>query len=324
MKRGIIVGATVGVVTIVGVGLATIVGGGDVHGVGHLDTALDASAQSTPPADWYSDYTRTGTICYPQDATGTGALCFGADTLPYARDATDLGWPIEPAQNNRFPTNTSGACGGAPWVCSTATMDSTTADPAGGTTASTIAMGGGSLDATAFGYSNSTAVDLRMYVKCSSGTLDASHVAAAGGIGHWQINCTTVGGAWRLIETGDSAVTENEAWTSDASGYLTIRLSGADATIWHVTATEALGYPRSTRLLGTIPTTDATGSSVGATAWTVDNSSGAYWAASGVTKVETGTVHNGTCWSYTEPTITLSGASTCHGNMYALTLSWED
>ena len=301
--------------------LATLImGGGKTV---HHNTSLDASAKSTLPGDWRRGYSRTGEVCYPQDATGTSATCFAANAVPYGRDATDLGWPVETsAQNNRWPTNEGGACGGAPWVCSTATMDSTTVAPSGEANASTITMGGGSLDATAFGFTNSAKVDLRMYVKCSSGTLDASHVNVAGGIGHWSINCTTVGGNWRLIEPGDSAVTESEAWVADSSGYVTIRLSAADASIWQITATEAVAatYAKSTRLLATIPTSDATGTTLGATTWTVNNALGSYWAASGVTKVETKTAHSGTCWSYSGTTITLSG---CHGIWYALSLTWS-
>jgi hypothetical protein len=316
--KGVIAAATATGIVAAGIVAILTAGGGSSP---RFDTSLDASSNAVPPIDWRAGYTRTGTICYSQDATGTTSECFAANVLPHTTDATDVGWPIEPAQTNRIPINQGGACGGAPWVCSTATMDSTTVAPDGTATASTITMGGGSVDATAFGYTNSTALDLRMYVKCSSGTLDASNI---GGAGHWTVNCATVGGTWRLLESSaDSAVTEVQAWQSKGDGKVRLRLSGADAAIWQITATEALGYARSTRYLGTVPTSDATGSTVGATAWTVDNSTGAYWAASGVTKTETGTIHNGTCWSYTAPTITLSGASTCHGIRYALGLSWS-
>jgi hypothetical protein len=317
-KRTAIVGGITATAIVGAIVLGIVSGGG---GAGHLNTSLDASASAAPPTDWRRGYSRTGTICYAQDATGLTATCFAANVLPYTVDATDTGWPSEPSQNNRFPVNVSGACSGAPWVCSTATMDSTSADPAGGTTASSITMGGGSLDATAFGFANDAELDFRMYVKCSSGTLDASHVNAAGGLGHWSVNCTTVGGAWRLLDAADTAVTESEAWKADSGGNLTVRLSGADATIWHATATVKTAYAASTRLRGTIPTTDATGTVVGASAWTTDNSHGRYWAASGVTKVEASTVHNGTCWSYSAPTITLSG---CHGIWYALDLTWSN
>ena len=316
-RRGMIIGATVGVVALVGVGLAVIVGGGDVHNPGHLNTSLDASTSTTPPLDWRSGYTRTGTICYSQDATGTTSLCFAANVLPYTTDATDTGWPIEPAQNNRFPTNQGAACGGAPWVCSTATMDSTSAAPDGGSDASTVTFGGGTIDATAFGYSASTALDFRFWAKCpGGGTLDATHV---GGTGHWTVDATAMGTGWRLLYPARAEVTENAAMTSDASGYLHLRLSGVDCTFWGFTATEQASVHHST-----IPTSDATGSSVGAPVWSVDNSSGAYWAASGCNKTETLSEYSGTCWSYTEPTILLSGSSTCTATWYALTLDWED
>ncbi len=314
-RNGIIATAVIVSAAVVAGTFAAITGGGGTGSGVRVDTKMDASDNLVPPYDFRKGYTRTGAIAYTQSATTT--KLFAANVLPYTTDATDVGWPLELTQNNRFPTNVSGACSGAPWVCSTATMDSTTVDPAGGTTASTITMGGGSLDATAFGYTADTAVDLRMWVKCSSGTLDASHVNAAGGIGSWQVNCTTVGGNWALLHASHAAVTQSEAWKSDAGGFLTMRLSGANASIWHTTATEKVSWHNST-----IPTSDATGTTVGTAAWSVDNSTGAFWAASGVTKVETLSEYSGTCWSVSGNTIRLSGASGCEATWYALTLTW--
>lgn len=311
-RRQLLAGATATGILATGI-LAVVLTGGGGSGSIHIDTSIDASSSTTPPTDWRSGYTRTGTIAYTQSAT-TSKL-FAANVLPYTVDATDTGWPVELTQTNRIPTNVSGACSGAPWVCSTATMDSTTVDPAGGATASTITMGGGSLDATAFGYTNSTALDLRMWAKCSSGTLDASNI---GGTGHWTVNCTTVGGSWALLHSGHAAVTEAQAWQSKADGKVRLRLSGTDVAIWHTTATEKASWHNST-----IPTTDATGSTVGTAAWTVDNSTGAYWAASGVTKVETLSEYSGTCWSYSAPTIKLTGSAGCEATWYALSLTWS-
>jgi hypothetical protein len=313
-QRGLIATGTIAT-GIIAAGIITyMLAGGSHHP--HVNTSIDASTSTTPPNDIKRGYARTGTICYRQSATTS--KCFAANELAYAVDATDVGWPIEPAQVNRILYNVSSTCDGTPYTCTTATMDATTADPAGGTTASTITMGGGNASLTATGYTVSTAVDLRLWAKCSSGTLDASNV---GGEGHWTVNCTTVAGAWALLTSSHAAVTEVQAWKSTGAGALNLTLSAADVAVWQPTATEVTAYPRSTRLLSTIPTA-AAAATVGATAWTVDNSSGAYWAATGVTKVETGTIHNGTCWSYTAPTITLSGASTCHGIRYALSLTW--
>lgn len=312
-RRGVIASAAIGTAVIGTAVIAVLVGGGNTP---RFDTSLDASDNAAPPYDWRKGYVRTGTIYYTQDATTSKA--FAANVLPYTTDATDTGWPVELTQNNRFPKNVSGACGGAPWVCSTATMDSTTADPAGGTTASTITMGGGSLDATGFGYTASTAIDLRLWIKCPAGILDASHVATAGGIGHWTVDGTALGSNWALIDSGHAAVTQTEAWTSDASGFVTIRLSGNDCAIWHITATEKVSWQNST-----IPTTDATGTVVGTATWSIDNSSGAYWAASGVTKVETLSQYSGTCWNYSGTTIKLTGATGCEATWYALSLTWS-
>ena len=314
-KRNLLAGAVATGILATGI-LAYMLATGGVTGGSRIDTSLDASTRLSPPTDWRRGYTRTGTVCYTRDATRT--RCFAADVLPYTTDVTDVGWPVELTQNNRFPVNVSGACSGVPWVCSTATMNSTTADPAGGTTASAITMGGGSTTATAFGYGNSASLDLRMWVKCSSGTLDASNVLVAGGIGHWTVNCTTVGGNWALLHATHAAGTEGEPWLSDGSGGVIMRLSGADAFIWHITATEKVSWQNST-----IPTTDATGTTVGTAAWAIDNATGSYWAASGVTKTETLSEYSGTCWNYSAPTISLTGSAGCEGTWYALTLVWS-
>ena len=317
MNRKRIVGGVV-VATIVSIAVVFgIVSGGGAGGL--IDTSLDASTSTTPPTDWRKGYARTGAICYTQDSTGLTSLCFAANALPYTEDATDVGWPVEITQVNRMPYNVSASCDGTPFNCSTATMDSTSADPAGGTTASTITMGGGSLDATAYGYGNSASLDLRVWVKCSSGTLDASNILTAGGIGHWSVNCTTVGGVWALLHSTHAAVTESESWVSDSGGGVRMRLSGADATIWHMTATEKASWQNST-----IPTSDATGATVGTASWPVVNSHGRYWAASGNTKVETLSEYSGTCWDYTGTTISLTGTAGCEATWYALSLTWSN
>lgn len=320
IKRSV-VGGIVGVVCVVGAALAVIVGGGGsgVPNPGHQNIALDASSSTTLPADWSSGYTRTGAICYTQDATETTSACFAANVVPYTTDATDVAWAVELAMVNRLPTNVSGACGGAPWVCTTATMDSTSADPAGGTTASTVTFGGGSIDATAFGYTNSAALDLRLWAKCpGAGTLAVTH---QGSTGSWTVDATAMGTGWNLLHTAAAEVTEVTAFESDGSGGLRLRLSGVDCSLWHMTATEVASPLHHS----TIPTTDATGSTVGVAAWTIDNSSGAYWAPSGVAKVETKTVNSGLpCWVYSGSTIKLTGASGCRANWYALSLTWSD
>jgi hypothetical protein len=89
-------------------------------------------------------------------------------------------------------------------------------------------------------------------------------------------------------------------------------------SIWHTTATEKASWHNST-----IPTTDATGSTVGTAAWTVDNTTGAFWATSGVTKVETLSEYSGTCWNYSGTTIKLTGSAGCEATWYALSLTWS-
>ncbi len=316
MNRKRIVGGIVAA-TIVAIAIVYgITSGGGAGGL--IDTSLDASTSTTPPTDWRKGYTRTGAICYSQDAIDTTSKCFASNVLAYTTDTTDTGWPIEFPQTNRFPYNSSASCDGTPFVCVTATMDSTSADPTGGTTASSVTFGGGTIDATAFGHTNSAGIDLRFWAKCTGGgTLDATHV---GGAGSWSIDATAMGTGWRLLYPARAEVTENTAFESDGSGNLRFQLSGVDCTFWGFTVTEAPSWHHST-----IPTTDATGATVAGAVWIVDNSHGRYWAASGVTKSETLTEYYGTCWDYTGTTISLSKApGDCVGTWYALSLTWSN
>ncbi len=313
-KRQLLAGATATGILATGL-IAVLLTGGT--GRIHIDTSLDASTSTTPPTDWRRGYARTGAICYSQDATDTTSKCFAANALPYTTDATDVGWAMELTQNNRFPVNTGSACSGAPWTCSTATMDSTSVAPDGTATASTVTFGGGTITASATGFTAATALDFRFWAKCAgTGTLDATHV---GGTGHWTIDATAMGTGWRLLYPARAEVTEAAAMTSTGAGAFVLRLSGVDCTFWQPTATEKTSYHHST-----IPTTDATGTTVGTSSWPVDNSSGAYWATSGVTKTETVTEYGGTdCWSYSGTTIKLSGSAGCEGTWYALGLKWS-
>lgn len=315
MKRVGIAATGVTAVAITAVAIFALLPGGST-GV-HYDTRMDASDDAAPPHDWRSGYARAGTICYPQDATGITAKCFSADVLPYIGDATDIGWALELTQVNRLPYNVSSSCDGTPFDCSiTASMDSTAVAPDGTLTASTLTVDAtGTADATAFGYANSTLLDLRVYAKCPNGILDATHI---GGEGHWTVDGTALGSGWQLLHTAHAAVTEVQAWKSDGSGGVRLRLSGNSCSFWHMTATEKASWHNST-----IPTTDATGATVGTAAWTVDNSSGVYWAASGVTKTETLSEYSGTCWVYSGTTIRLSGAAGCEATWYALSLLWS-
>ena len=294
--------------------IASLSGGGGT--APHVDTHLDASDNVAPPYDWRSGYTRTGTICYSQDATATTSKCFAANVLPYTTDATDVGWPVELTQVNKMPYNVSASCDGTPFVCTTATMDSTTVAPDGTATASTVTFGGGTIDATGTGYTALTALDFRIWAKCAGGgTLDASHV---GGTGHWTVDATAMGTGWRLLYPARAEVTEAAAMTSDASGNLSIRLAGVDCSFWHMTATEKVSWQHST-----IPTTGAAAATVGTAVWSINNDLGAYWASSGVTKTETLSEYSGTCWNYSGTTIKLTGSAGCEATWYALGLAWS-
>lgn len=318
-RRKRIAGIVTGLVAtaLVATGIIVAVVGPSTEPRSRYNTSLDASTSTTLPGDWSRGYSRTGTVCYAQSATAS--TCFAANTPPTARDATDLGWVVDVGRVNRIPRNISSACGGLPWTCSaTASMDSTTIAPDGNATASQVTLGGGDyVELTATGYTAATALDLRLWAKCpSTGTLTLAH---QGGTGSWTVDATALSSAWSLLHETHAAVTESAQMTSDATGEFKLRVSGLGCALWMPTATEVVD----TRWHSTIPTSGVTSATVGAATWSVDNSSGAYWAASGVTKVETISTYSGApCWSYSGSTIKLSGASQCTGIWYALSLTW--
>jgi len=201
-------------------------------------------------------WTRTGgSSCYPISATA--AQCFDATEIPYTVDATGLGWVVEPDSVNRILYSGLGAAPNCTnWTCVTSTIDATT-DPTGGSYAAAITHGGGTVDAAGTGYANSAAVYPRVWVKCSSGTLTIAH---QGGTGSGTVDCTALGGVWSLVTPTNVA-----SWTSTGAGVVTMRFSGADASVWAPTVTEEPGTG-----LSVIPT-GAAAVSTGDPEWAISN-----------------------------------------------------
>jgi hypothetical protein len=155
--------------------------------------------------------------------------------------------------------------------------------PSGLLDAASLVLGGGTMDVSGTGYASGVAVYPRLWAKCTTGTLTIAH---QGGTGSWTINCATIAGAWTEIYSGHAAVTVGAAWQSTAGGAVTMRFSGADASVWAPTVTEVAG-------LSVIPTGDtAAGPTAGR--FEISNINGAYWQY-GDTIESTVTETSGTC-----------------------------
>ncbi len=261
-------------------------------------------------------FSRTGGgMCYPIDSTplsATKSICAPHDLLGVSNSNYGLSWPIERNRINRVIYNTyikGFNC--VNWTCSTATI-AATVGPDGSKSGANMTMGGGYVESTAIGYSNSTALHGSMWVKCSTGTLNIAH---QGGVGSWSIDCSVLNGNWGLMATDTThpALTKTTGFESDASGNLKLRFSGADAAIWMPTFAEEAGY-------SCIPT-DSAAVSTGDITWYVNNTGAKYYKG---TIVENAIEQiDGTCLDLDPVTsIVLDGlnGSKCHGYLRSLKL----
>lgn len=215
-----------------------------------------------------TSWTQTGGVrCYASSATT--ALCApgGSPTYAWTAALAGIGWPIEPDRTNRVLQSvdlSDAAWGGSATQTAVAAPDgSLTAWQAAYTDVATTTQ-------AVTGYGVTATLFPRLWVKCSSGTFKINTTV---GTGQWDINCTTIAGAWTDIHSGATAVTVNTAMASDGAGAFTLALasdgSGATVDVWMPTVTEANG-------ISVIPTAGAA-VATGAIAWEIDNSSGAYY-----------------------------------------------
>lgn len=279
------------------------------------DLPAGGAGDNKPPVTDQS-WTRTGgTSCYPISATA--AKCFDATEIPYTVDATGLGWVVEPDSTNRIVYSTAVSC--TNWTCrGTATATAGQASPDGGSTASLLSIGVTGNDVTqttATAYGASAPVNVRVWAKCSSGTVTLYNVS--GSPGEWTIACATIGGAWALLTSSHAAVTVVAPWAATAGGTVLPRYKAASGTVsmyvWATTIVEESGAG-----LSVIPT-GAAAVSTGDAAWAIDNTSGLYYKA-GDTVTQTMSQISGTCWVVSGTDLLLTGAagSECSGVWYGL------
>lgn len=284
---------------------------------GDLWQAPAGGVNDRKPQAVHDTWTQTGGArCYPSDYPPTRAVCVPGGLPPYVHDASGLGVPVDGKdQTNRVLYSTGIDC--TTWTCATSTIAAAVA-PDGSNTAGDITHGGGTVDATATGYANSTALTMRFWANCSSGTFDATHV---GGAGHWTVACATVGGAWTLLTSTHAAVTEVQAWQSDGSGNVRLRFSGADAKVWAPTLTEEAGTGYSV-----IPT-GASAVSTGDISWSIANGlidSGAQLLADGDCEAVEGGDATTIAWTAGNNATLTKDATDPHGGVRSLRIAYSD
>lgn len=214
-------------------------------------------------------WTRTGgSSCYPISATA--AQCFTAAEVPYRVDGTGPMWMTEPDAVNRVPYSTAINC--TNWTCAgtaSATPLQTAPDGSATATIATVELSANNINH--IGLAGGTAdalLTMRLWVKCSSGTLRISNPWDTTR-GRWYVACSTVAGAWALLTSTHAAVTPSSAWrnTAAARAGIVIDGNGTPATfyIWAPTLTEEPGSG-----YAVIPT-GAAAVSTGDPVWAISN-----------------------------------------------------
>ena len=218
------------------------------------------------PAD--VSWTQTGgERCYA--ASAETAICIPGGLPGYAFSAAlnDIGWPVEPDRTNRVLDSRDLST--ASW---TGGIDGAAVAPDGSKAAATVSVTDAStLSQVAAGYAGSATLHLRVWAKCSSGTL--KFATEGGAAGAWDVACATVGGAWTELHSGHAAVTEGAAWVADSTGDATLIVTsdatGVTADLWLPTLTSTAG-------VSVIPTAGAA-VATGSIAWQVDNDPAVYY-----------------------------------------------
>jgi len=243
------------------------------------------------PAD--VSWTQTGgTRCYAASADTSICVPGGLPGYAFSAALNSIGWPVEPDRTNRVLDSRDLSTGS--WAGG---IDAAAVAPDGSKTAATVSVTDAStLSQVVTGYSASATLNLRVWAKCSTGTLKFSTDGASAG--SWDVACATVAGAWTELHSTHAAVTEGAAWmaasTGDATLIVTSDATGVTADLWTPTLTDAAG-------LSVIPTAGAA-VATGSIAWQVDNDPAVYYkgAAGKITLV--GDWISGACFDVADAT----------------------
>jgi hypothetical protein len=267
-----------------------------VNGVTTPATDCGTLWQAVKPNAWNklasaadSAWTQTGAArCFPSSATT--ALCTpggkAAPTWDYAlaaaRPSTGSGrgmaWGLGLDRTQRETWN-SHVCvtvggwsvgAGATAACSAAVA------PSGAMSASVVSVK--TYPDTVYramtGFANNAALFLRVWVKCTTGTL-VLQSGGGGSTGRWLVSCPTINGSWALLTAAHAAVNEQVAWVASGTGSQTVFIGGSSAT---VSVTASIWLPSITQIDGdSVIITRGAAVSTGTIAWTVDNDPAVYY-----------------------------------------------
>lgn len=232
---------------------------------------FELSAETTKVVAADLTYTQTGgSRCLAQSATT--ALCVpGGEPAHGWRSGLGLAWMLEPDRTNRILDSFDLSTGN--WAGDATTL--AVAAPDGSLTAWDVFVDdASSISAVPTGYTASTDLDLGLWLRCSAGNLSFTTDGAAAG--EWDVDCSTIAGAWTYIWDNHVSVTETTQFASASTGDATVIVS-SDATgvavqMWMPTLTEVPGL--------SVIRTEGAALATGTITWTVDNSPAVYYIGS--------------------------------------------
>jgi hypothetical protein len=192
-------------------------------------------------------YTSTGNSrCYPFG--DNAAFCSPPRRIAHVYDGTNLGWGSEYGNTNRILYAADGQLDCTNWTCmGSASVTVDKVDPMGSNGASELTVGAGPTNhiySNTPTYAASAPLFPRVWVKCSSGSL-SFHNHHNQLLGDWTIDCSQVGGVWRLAhDYNQPFITQLYPWQSDGSGLANIGFTATTGTVtaqvWVPTLTESV------------------------------------------------------------------------------------
>jgi hypothetical protein len=187
------------------------------------------TTSSTQPKRCYQ-ISATDAACAPARAPGW------MRASPYA--VADTAYTDEPSCVQRVLWAAQADC--VRWTCVGATTAESQAPNETITAYSVTATAGQYIEGSVLATAAPQAVDLRLWGKCSTGTVSITN-PAAGGAGNWSVDCSTLAGSWALLTPGHPAVTETVAFASGTGGAISLRIGEASIDVWMPTITTETG-----------------------------------------------------------------------------------
>jgi len=207
-----------------------------------------------------------GTKIYP--VANNSACVFPSNSIHMATSSGILGIVLEDAQDNKILHSVYNP--DFVWDISLATITSTDG-PVGTKDAISVSINGGYMQQALSGYTASSQLFLRLWIRLLSGTLTIENTV---GTGKWLIDSNYLSSDWEFVDKNSTAVTVVEDWYASSTGDVSIKIYGSDVDIYAPTLTEIDS-------ICCIPTKTVTGSCAASSFTILHNNAYGYYSYSG-------------------------------------------